>query len=173
MKDIYKPVMQAIVALFLILMVKIVSLLILKDIDTVYGLMDIVLSISVVAVLLRLMREFNRQLAVTSPEHPEKQSLVTGIIVFLAILIIYGTFLPYAYLMPYLLYAYGFYHIIFFLLALIPVYNIWKVIDQNTEKISDLLMFSSPEKKNICSCGWENPNSNKFCGKCGLSLGQS
>jgi hypothetical protein len=170
MKDIYKPVMQAIVALFLILMVKIVSLLILKDIGPVYALMDIVLSIGVVVVLLRFMQEFNRRLAVTSPEHPEKQSLVTGLIVLLAILIIYGTFLPYAYLMPY---SYGFYHIIFFLLALIPVYNIWKVIDQNTEKISDLLMFSSPEKKKICSCGWDNPDSNKFCGKCGLSLENS
>jgi hypothetical protein len=172
MKDIYKPVMQAIVALFLIVMVKLVSLLILKDIGPVYAIMDIVLSIGVVVVLLRFMQEFNRQLAVTS-QHPEKQSLVTGIILLLVILIIYGTFLPYAYLMPYPLYSYGFYHIIFFFMALIPVYNLWKVIDRNTEKISDLLTFTSPEKKKICSCGWENPNPNKFCGKCGLSLEKS
>ncbi len=51
-KELFRPVMRAIVALFLIVLIKLVAMQILREIDIAYSLIDIALSLGVIAVLL-------------------------------------------------------------------------------------------------------------------------
>lgn len=66
-KELLRPLINAIFALFLIILVRIVALVMLKKVDDFYLVVDIALSIAVVVVLLRFMRDFNRQLEISSP----------------------------------------------------------------------------------------------------------
>lgn len=164
-KELCRPVMKAIIALFLIVLVKIVAMLTLKDVDTVYPVMTVVLSIAVVIILLRFRLEFNRQLRISMPGFPEAESIVTGIVLLLVILTLYGTFLPYSDALPY-----GTYNILFFILALVPVYSLWNLLARHAERLSELLLFIPHEEGLQCSCGWKNPATAKFCNRCGSPL---
>lgn len=166
-KELYRPVTKAIAALFLIVLIKIVAMLTLRDVDAVYPVAGVVLSIAVVLVLLRFRLDFNRQLGISKPDFPQAQSFVTGVVLLLVILTLYGTFLPYADTLPY-----GTYNIIFFILALVPVYSLWNLLTKHAERLSGLLLFISPEEKLECSCGWKNPLSAKFCNRCGSPLSE-
>jgi hypothetical protein len=164
-QELYRPATRAIIALFLIVLIKIVAMLTLRDVVTAYSVMNVVLSIAVVLVLLRFGLDFNRQLGISKPDFPEAQSFVTGIVLLLVILTLYGTFLPYADTLPYRTY-----NILFFILALIPVYTLWNILTKHAERLSQLLLFISQEEKPECSCGFKNPASADFCNRCGLSL---
>lgn len=164
-KELYRPVTKAIAALFLIVLIKIVAMLTLRDVVTAYSVTNVVLSIAVVLVLLRFRLDFNRQLGISKPDFPQSQSFVTGVVVLLVILTLYGTFLPFADTLPY-----GTYNIIFFILALVPVYTLWNILTEHAERLSGLLLFISPEERLECSCGWKNPPSAKFCNRCGSPL---
>ena len=164
-KELFKPVMRAIVALVLFILVKVASILTLKDIETIYPAIDVALSLAVIIVLFRFRQEFNRQLEKQLPGFPEGRSFITGIVLLLVIWILYGTFIPYSGDLPY-----GVYNILFFVLTLIPVYSLWNILNKHTDRVSELLFFTSFEGKRKCSCGWENPGSSSFCSRCGSPL---
>lgn len=166
-KELYRPVTRAIAALFLIVLIKIVAMLTLRDVVAAYSVTNVVLSIAVVLVLLRFRLDFNRQLGISKPDFPQAQSFVTGIVLLLVILTLYGTFLPYSDTLPY-----GTYNILFFILALVPVYSLWNLMTKHAERLYGLLLFISPEEKLECSCGWKNPLSAKFCNRCGSPLSE-
>src|SRR5574341_2398032 len=113
-KELYMPLSRVIAAFVLIVLVKIIALLTLKEVGTAYLVIDGILSLAVVIVLLRFGEEFNRQLGISLPGFPEAQRVVSGGIYLLAVLTLYGTFSPFSGLLPY-----GIYNIIFFILALI------------------------------------------------------
>ncbi len=164
-KELYRPVTKAIAALFLIVLIKIVAMLTLRDVVTAYSVMNVVLSIAVVLVLLRFRMDFNRQLGISKPDFPQARLFVTGVVVLLGVLTLYWTFLPYADTLPY-----GTYNILFFILALVPVYTLWNLLTKHAERLSGLLLLIYPEETLECSCGWKNPVSAKFCNRCGLPL---
>ncbi|VVB88658.1 Uncharacterised protein [uncultured archaeon] len=164
-KELYRPVIKAIAALFLIVLIKLAALLTLKQVSTFYTTLDIILSLAVIIILLRFRRDFNLQLGISLPGFPEAQAAVSGLILLLVILTLYETFSPFLGLLPY-----GVFNIVFFILALIPVYSLWNLVYKNSDRFLDLIGFIPAEGKKICSCGWENPGSNKFCGKCGSPL---
>ncbi len=164
-KELLKPIINAIFALFLIILVKIVAMVMLKKVGDANTLIDIALSLAVVVVLLTFMKEFNKQLEVSSPDFPQVRSIVSWLIFLLVVLTLYGAFSPFSGGLPY-----GIYFIIFFIMALVPVYFLWKILYKNTDKISSLLESISCEEKSRCSCGMENPESAKFCNSCGLPL---
>ena len=56
------------------------------------------------------------------------------------------------------------------ILVLIPVYSLWNVFNKNTDRLSELLIFTLPGENLTCSCGWKNPESSRFCGGCGSTL---
>lgn len=127
--------------------------------------MSIALSLAVVVVLLRFRLEFNRQLVISKPKLPEARSFITGIVFLLAILIVYGTFAPYSGILPY-----GIYNIIFFILAVTQVYLLWDILNKNSQRLSELMLFRSSGGERTCSCGWENPGPARFCSRCGSLL---
>ncbi len=164
-KELLKPIINAIFAFFLITLVKIVSMVMLKEVRGVNGVIDIALSLAVVVVLLTFLQEFNKQLEISSPEFPQFRSIVSWLIFLLIVLTFYGAFSPFFAGLPY-----GIYFIIFFILALVPIYFMWRILYKNMDKISSLLENISLEEKTMCSCGMENPESAKFCNSCGLPL---
>ena len=131
-RELLRPVIRAIIALVLIALVKITATLTL--IGMAYLVIDIVLSFAVIFVLFRFMQEFNSQIRKKYPNYPEATSVVSGIISLLIILTLYGTFIPFSRALPD-----GTYHIIFFILALIPIYYLWKVLYKNTERLSEII----------------------------------
>ncbi|MFZ2412106.1 MAG: zinc ribbon domain-containing protein [Candidatus Methanoperedens sp.] len=164
-KELQKPVINAILALILIILVRIVAMVILKPVDIVYSVIGIALSLAVIVILLRFMKEFNRQLAISAPGYPQARQAVKWFILLLVILTLYGAFSPFAADLPY-----GIYHIIFFILALIPVYSMWNILYKNSSLVLELIKNISLEDNLMCSCGWNNPISAKFCNRCGLPL---
>ncbi len=164
-KELLKPIINAIFALFLITLVKIVAMVMLRRVNGVNTLIDIALSLAVVIVLLMFMQEFNKQLEISLPEYPQVRSLVSWLIFLLIVLTLYGAFSPFSGGLPY-----GIYFIIFFILALVPVYFLWKILYNNADKISSLIENIVFEEKISCSCGMDNPESAKFCNSCGLPL---
>ncbi len=164
-RELYMPVIRAIVALVLVILVKFVAMLTLRDTRTVYAVVDIALSLAVVIVLLRFRLEFNRQLVVSKPDFPEARSFITGLVLLLVILTLYWTFAPYSRVLPD-----GSYSILFFILALVPVYLLWSILNKNASRLSEVLFLSTKEEKSKCSCGWENPGTARFCNKCGSPL---
>ena len=166
-KELQKPVVKTILTLFLIVLVRLVAMVMLEKVDTVYPFVDIALSLAVVVVLLGFMKEFNRQLAHTSPEYPQVQLAVRWFIILLIILTLYRAFAPLSDYLPY-----DSYHIAFFVLALVPVYYLWLILYNNTGMFTEILRNICLEDKIGCSCGWSNPVSAKFCSRCGLPLQQ-
>jgi len=163
-KELIKPLTNAIFALLLLVLIKIVGSVTLKQVENANFYLDIVLSLAVIIVLLEFMKRFNRQLVISSPGYPQARSLVKGIIFLLVILTLYGTFgflsgLPY-----------GIYHIFFFLVILIPVYYLWYIFYKNSDMLTDILRNAFGEEVIACSCGWKNDISSKFCSKCGSEL---
>ncbi len=161
-KELNRPVIRAILALILIGIIRIVASVMLRNEDAY--LIYIALSLAVVVVLLRFAEEFNRQLGISFPQYPQAQSIVSWFVVLLVILTIYGAFSPFASYLPR-----GVYSIIFFVLALIPVYYLWKILSDNTNLLSEF--FENIFKEKECSCGFKNPTSANFCSRCGLPLG--
>ncbi|MDD5474651.1 MAG: zinc ribbon domain-containing protein [Candidatus Methanoperedens sp.] len=166
-KELQRPVVNAIFALLLIILVRLFAMIMLKKVDTAYSVAEIALSLAVVVILLRFMKEFNRQFALSSPEYPQVQSLVRWFIILLVILTLYGALGSLSDYLPY-----GIYYITFFLLALVPVYYLWVILYKNTDMFPELLRNICLEDNLVCSCGWENPIPAKFCNRCGLSLPQ-
>ncbi len=164
-RELFRPVMRAIVALFLIVLIKLVAMQILREIDLAYSLIDVALSLGVIVVLLKFRQEFNRQLGISSPGFPEAQSIISGIVLLLAVLVLYGAFAPYSYFLPYSLY-----YVIFFVLALVPVYLLWNILYKHSDRLSDFFSLLLAEEKILCSCGRENPASSKYCNRCGSAL---
>lgn len=164
-RELYMPVMRAIVALVLVILVKFAAMLTLRDTRTVYSVVDIALSLAVVIVLLKFRLEFNRQLAVSKPDFPEARSFITGLVLLLVILTLYWTFVPYSGTFPD-----GSYNILFFILALVPVYLLWSILNKNAGRLSEVLLISMREEKRTCSCGCENPGTAGFCNRCGSPL---
>ncbi len=164
-KELSRPIMRAIVALVLIVFVKLAAIVILSGIDVIYRLMDILLSLAVVIVLLRLRKELNTYLESSSKNLPMHQSIVTGLILLLIVFTLYGTFIHYSYVLPP-----GFYQLIFFFLVLIPIYSLWKILNRHSDRLSDFFSLILYEEKTKCSCGWENPDSAKYCNSCGSPL---
>jgi hypothetical protein len=163
--ELLKPIINAIFALFLIILVKIVAMVMLRRVSDVSALIDIALSLAVVVVLLTFMQEFNKQLEVSSPQYPQFRSIVSWLIFLLVVLTFYGAFSPFLAGLPY-----GIYFIIFFILALVPIYFLWKILYKNMDKISSFVGSITSEEKTMCSCGMENPESARFCNSCGLPL---
>ncbi len=164
-RELYMPVIRAIVALVLVILVKFVAILTLRDTRTVYAVVDIALSLAVVVILLKFRLEFNRQLAISKPDFPEARSFITGLVLLMVILTLYWTFAPYSGALPA-----GSYDILFFILALVPVYLLWSILNTNAGRLSEILLLSSREEKRTCSCGGENPGTARFCNRCGSSL---
>ena len=164
-KELLKPIINAIFELFLIILVKIVAMVMLNRVRGVNDIIDIALSLAVVVVLLTFMQEFNKQLEMSSPEFPQFRSIVSWLIFLLIVLTFYGAFSPFFAGLPY-----GIYFIIFFILALVPIYFLWRILYKNTNMISSFLENLSIEDKTRCSCGMENPESSRFCNSCGLPL---
>lgn len=156
-RELYKPISNAIAAFFLVILIKLAAMMTLKPSD-VYSFVDIVLSFGVIIILLKFRIEFNRIIT-----GKDAQTCVTGAVFALVIITLYITLMPYFDLMPY-----GVYHIIFFLLLLVPVYSLWSVINKNSDRLAEFFILS--EKFTECSCGWKNPGSGRYCGGCGLPL---
>lgn len=165
-KELLKPLINAIFMLILILLIKIVAAIMLKQVENANFYLEIVLSLAVVIVLLKFMQEFNRQLLITSPGYPEVRSIVKWGVILLVILTLYGTFGFLSYL------PYGIYHIFFFLVTLIPVYYLWNILYRNSDMLTGILRNVFSEEVIACSCGWKNEVSSKFCSKCGSVLGK-
>ena len=157
-RELYKPVSRVIVALILIALVKFAAILTLKKAAEFYLFVDIALSIAIVIVLLNFMNEFNRLLA-----DKDARTIITGIVIALVIVTLYVSFLPYLDVLPS-----GLYHLIFFILLLIPIYSVWEVLHRNSDRIAELFILT--EKRIKCSCGWENPEFGRYCGGCGSPL---
>ncbi len=164
-RELYMSVIQAIVALVLVILVKFAAMLTLRDTRTVYAVVDIALSLAVIIILLRFRLEFNRQLAISKPDFPEARSFITGFVLLLVILTLYWTFAPYSGVLPR-----SSYNILFFILALVPIYLLWSILNKNADRLSEVLLLSTREEKRKCSCGWENPVTARFCNKCGSTL---
>ncbi len=162
-KELIRPVIRAIFALVLIALIRIAASVMLRTEDT-YLIVDIALSLAVVVVLLRFMKEFNRQLGISLPQYPQAQSIVSWFVVLLVVLTIYGAFSPFASYFPA-----GLYSIIFFVVAIVPVYYLWNIFYKNTDLLSEF--FENIFKEKECSCGFKNPASANFCSRCGLPLG--
>lgn len=165
-KELLKPLTNAIFALFLIILIKIIAAIMLKQVEDANFYLEILLSIAVVIVLLKFMKEFNHQLQMTSPGYPQLRSIVKWSVILLVILTLYGTFdflsdLPF-----------GIYHIFFFLITLIPVYYLWNILYKNSDALTGILRNVFSEEVIECSCGWKNEISAKYCGKCGMGLMQ-
>lgn len=161
-KELNRPVIRAIFALVLIGIIRIIASAMLRNED-VY-LIYIALSLAVVVVLLRFAEEFNHQLGISFPQYPQAQSVVSWFVVLLVIFTLYGAFFPFARYLPA-----GIYSIIFFVVALIPVYYLWNTLYRNTDLLSEF--FENIFKEKECSCGFKNPASANFCSRCGLPLG--
>lgn len=164
-KELLRPIINAIFAMFLIVLVRIVAMVMIKNVETVYLFIDIVLSLAVVIVLLRFMKEFNKQLEISSPEYPQARYVVKWFVILMVISTLYWAFGQFSEDLPYDLY-----YIIFFILALIPVYFLWNIFYKNIDTVSELLKNISLEDKLVCSCGWKNPLSAQFCSRCGSPL---
>ncbi len=164
-KELLKPIINALFAFFLILLVKIVAVVMLRRVSGINDLIDLALALAVVIVLINFMQEFNKQLEISSPDFPEVRPVVSWLIFLLIVLTFYGAFSPFSSDLPY-----GIYFIIFFILALVPIYFLWKILYKNTDRISSLIEGISSDEKTRCSCGVENPESAKFCNSCGLPL---
>ena len=164
-KELLRPLINAIFALFLIILIRIVAMGMLKKVDNVYLAVDIALSIAVVVVLLKFMRDFNRQLEISSPQSFPTRRVVSWIVILLVILTLYGAFSPFSGYLPY-----GSYYIIFFILVLVPVYYLWKILYKNTGALTEFLRNISLDDEIACSCGWKNPLSARFCSRCGSPL---
>jgi len=163
-KGLLKPLINAIFALLLIALIKIVAAVMLKHVNDANFYLEIVLSLAVVIVLLKFMQEFNRQLEISSPAYPQARSIVKGIIFLLVILTLYGTF-GFLSVLPY-----GIYHIFFFIVTLIPVYYLWSIFYKNSDMLTGILRNVFSEEIIACSCGWKNDIASRFCNKCGLKL---
>ena len=159
-KELYRPITRAITALILIILIKLAADLTLKNIIEFYSFVDIALSIAVIIILLKFRVEFNNVIT-----NEDSRSIVTGLVLTLAIITLYVTFRPYSRDLPY-----GIYHIVFFLLLIIPLYFLWEIVHKNSDRLSELFVLT--EKRIICSCGQENPTSNRYCSGCGSHLAQ-
>jgi hypothetical protein len=158
-KEQYRPITKAIPALILIILIKLAATLTLKNTEF-YSFADIALSIAVIIILLKFRFELNNVLT-----NEDSRSIVTGLVLTLAIITLYVTFRPYSNDLPY-----GIYHIVFFLLLIIPLYVLWEIVHKNADRLSELFVLT--EKWIICSCGQENPPSNRYCSGCGSHLAQ-
>jgi len=156
-REIYRPISRAITAFILIILIKFAADLTLRDLEFYY-FVDIALSIAVIIILLKFRVEFNRVIT-----NEDSREIVTGLVLAFVILTLYATFRPFSGSLPY-----GIYHIVFFLLLMVPLYFLWEVLHKNTDRLSELFVLT--EKRAICSCGWENPASGKYCGGCGSPL---
>lgn len=159
-----KPVVNAIFALLLIFLIKIVAMFMLKEVNNLITYIDFILSLAVVIVLLNFMTEFNRQLEIKSPDNFQVRSLVKWIVILMVILTLYSSFGMFADI------PYGLYYLIFFIITLVPVYFLWKILYNNSEKLPDIFRNVFSEEIIKCSCGWKNPVYAKFCLKCGSNL---
>lgn len=157
-RELYKPIARAMTALFLVVLVKFAAVLTLKSAVEFYSFVDIALSLAVVIILLNFRIEFNRLIA-----EQDSRSIVTGLVIALVLITLYISFRHYSDFLPY-----GSYHIFFFLLLMIPIYSLWEVLHKNTDRLSDFFILA--EKRITCSCGWENPDFNRYCGGCGSPL---
>lgn len=164
-KELLRPLINAIFALFLIILIRIVAMGMLKKVDNVYLAVDIALSIAVIVVLLKFMKDFNRQLEISSPNTLPARRVVSWLVLLLVILTLYGAFSPFSEYLPY-----GSYHIIFFILVMIPVYSLWNILYRNTGALTEYLRNISIDDEIACSCGWKNPLSARFCSRCGSPL---
>ena len=156
-REIYRPISRAITAFILIILIKFAADLTLRDLEFYY-FVDIALSIAVIIILLKFRVEFNRVIT-----NEDSREIVTGLVLVFVILTLYATFRPFSGSLPF-----GIYHIVFFLLLMVPLYFLWEVLHKNTDRLSELFVLT--EKRAICSCGWENPASGKYCGGCGSPL---
>lgn len=156
-RELSRPITRAITAFILVILIKFAAVLTLKTVEF-YSLVDIALSIAVIIILLKFRVEFNR--AITNVD---SRSIVTGLVLAFVIITLYATFRIYSGFLPY-----GLYHIVFFLLLMAPLYYIWEVLHKNADRFSELFVLT--EKRAICSCGWENPASGRYCGGCGSTL---
>lgn len=156
-REIYRPISRAITAFILVILIKLAAVLTLKTLEYYY-FVDIALSIAVIIILLKFRVEFNRVIT-----NEDSRSIVTGLVLAFVIITLYATFRPFSEFLPY-----GIYHIVFFLLLTAPLYFLWEVLHKNTDRLSELFILT--EKRTICSCGWENPASGKYCGGCGSPL---
>jgi hypothetical protein len=157
-REIYKPISRAITAFILVILVKFAAVLTLRNNVDYYYFVDIGLSIAVIIILLKFRVEFNKVIT-----NEDSRSIVTGLVLVFVILTLYATFRPYSGSLPY-----GIYHIVFFLLLMIPLYFLWEVLHKNSDRFSELFVLT--EKRTKCSCGWESPTSSKYCGGCGSPL---
>src|SRR4030067_2341866 len=158
-KELYRPIARAITGLILIILIKLAATLTLKNTEF-YSFVDIALSIAVIIILLKFRVEFNNVIT-----NEDSRSIVTGLVLTLVIITFYVAFRPYSDFLPY-----GIYHIVFFLLLLMPLYFLWEVLHKNADRLSELFVLT--EKRIICSCGQENPTSNRYCSGCGSHLAQ-
>lgn len=156
-REIYRPISRAITAFVLIILIKFAAELTLKTLEFYY-FVDIALSIAVIIILLKFRDEFNRVIT-----NEDSRSIVTGLVLAFVVLALYATFRPFSGSLPF-----GIYHIVFFLLLMAPLYYLWEVLQKNTDRLSELFVLT--EKRALCSCGWENPVSGKYCGGCGSPL---
>ncbi len=156
-REIYRPISRAITAFILVILIKFAADLTLKALEFYY-IVDIALSIAVIIILLKFREEFNRVMT-----NEDSRSIVTGVVLAFVILTLYATFRPFSGSLPF-----GIYHIVFFLLLMAPLYYLWEVLHKNMDRLSGLFVLT--EKQAICSCGWENPASGKYCGGCGSLL---
>ncbi|GFO96594.1 hypothetical protein ig2599ANME_0783 [groundwater metagenome] len=157
-KELFRPIARAITALILVILIKLAAVLTLRNTVEFYSFVDIALSIAVIIILLKFRVEFSRVIT-----NEDSLSIVTGLVLALVIITLYVTFRPYSEFLPY-----GLYHIVFFLLLMVPLYFLWEVLHKNADLFSELFVLT--EKRTTCSCGWGNPTSSKYCGGCGSPL---
>jgi hypothetical protein len=157
-RELYRPIARAITALILIILIKFAAVLTLKNTVEFYSFVDIALSVAVIIILLKFRVELNSVIT-----HEDSRSMVTGLVLTLVVITLYLTFRAYSEFLPY-----GIYHIVFFLLLLVPLYYLWEVVHKNADRLSELFVLT--EKRITCSCGKENPASSRYCGECGALL---
>lgn len=134
------------------------------------GLAKAITSLIMVIVLWNFVREFSPALQEMLPKFPESVTLLRHVVFLISVVVMYGALLS---VVGGLIYEYMWiYQLSFVLLALFPVAlggmliyrSIDKIVGSVSEQASKLTEIPCPH------CGTSNPQSGKFCQKCGKEL---
>jgi ribosomal protein L40E len=175
---IYTPIVRAVVIMiFLAILSSILQRLpMLQDLIvpeigvTAARLAKSIISLIMIVVLWNFVREFSPALQEILPKMPESTIFLRHVVFLISVVVIYGALLS---VIRGLIYEYiWIYQLSFVLLALFPIVlggmllygSIDKIVGSVSEKATKMMEMPCPH------CGTSNPQSGKFCQKCGKEL---
>ena len=139
-------------------------------------IVDVIISLLMIGVLLRLGHVLRHSLPELTPGFPESGLLVSSIIQLIVIVVAYHTLQPFAtlFLKQQDMWVY---RLVFLLLACYPIWQATRVtlrgIDKTTAWLTARIAIASGEAIECPRCGALNKPSAKFCARCGASLAEA